>query len=112
MRAKAPDRFLLVIDVEPDAPPEDGRQELWEVDGAGNATRLGAFPLIPAGLLYVFATSSKLDACGGLVQIGRAAELAIDVIVRREIGGTSEVVYTETTDPRVKLHGSSLVTGP
>ncbi|WP_437751607.1 hypothetical protein [Sorangium sp. So ce1389] len=112
VRAKAPDKFLLVIDVEPDAPPEDGRQELWEVDGAGNATQLGAFPPIPADLLYVFATSSKLDACGGLVQIGHAAELAIDVIVRREIGGTSEVVYTETTDPRVKLHGSSLVTGP
>jgi hypothetical protein len=35
-----------------------------------------------------------------------------DAIVRREIGGVSEVVYTEANDPHVKIHISGLLTGP
>ncbi|KYG05079.1 hypothetical protein BE21_42995 [Sorangium cellulosum] len=112
VRAKAPDRFLVVIDEEADRPPEESRQELWEVDGTGTATRLGAFPPLPAGVLSVYAIGAKLDACGGLLQIGEADDDSSDVIVRREIGGASEVVYTEATEPLVRMHGASLITGP
>jgi len=34
------------------------------------------------------------------------------VIVRRDLAGTSEVVYDEANDPLVKLHISYLITGP
>jgi hypothetical protein len=36
-----------------------------------------------------------------------------DQILRAELDADeAEVVYTEATDPLVKVHGSSLVTGP
>ncbi|WP_437626529.1 hypothetical protein [Sorangium sp. So ce1151] len=35
-----------------------------------------------------------------------------DLVVRREIGGASEVVHTEESEPLVRNHGSRLVTGP
>ncbi len=110
-RAKAPDRFLLVLGSE--APSDDGSsQELWEVDGRGNATRLGVFPPLPAEATEVSASTSKLDGCGALLQFGGGPGIFEDVIVRREIGGVSEVVYTEATDPLVKIHISALFTGP
>jgi hypothetical protein len=36
----------------------------------------------------------------------------VDVIVRQEVGGTSDVVYSEATNPVVKIHVSTLITGP
>ncbi|WP_437632017.1 hypothetical protein [Sorangium sp. So ce854] len=111
VRARAPDRFLLVLEAE--RPTEDGgSQELWEVDGDGVAARLGAFPPLPAGAVHVSASTSKLDGCGALLQFGGGIGLLEDVIVRRDIGGASEVVYTEATEPLVKIHVSALVTGP
>ena len=94
MRARAPDGFLLVLEA---AWPADdgGSQELWEVDGAGNATRLGVFPPLPMEAVEVSAYTSKLDGCGALLQFGAGIGIVEDVIVRRQIGGASEVVYTE-----------------
>ncbi|WP_165373463.1 hypothetical protein [Sorangium cellulosum] len=111
VRARAPDRFLLVLEAERST--DDGSsQELWEVDGGGKVTRLGAFPPLPAEAEQVSAHTSKLDACGALLQFGGGAGGFEDVIVRREIGGSSEVVYTEAADPMVKIRVSSLLTGP
>ncbi|WP_437732144.1 hypothetical protein [Sorangium sp. So ce1335] len=111
VRARAPDRFLLVLESE--RPTEDGSsQELWEIDGRGAAKRLGAFPPLPAGAVQVSAATSKLDGCGALLQFGGGTGLLEDIIVRRDIGGASEVVYTEAADPLVKIHVSALFTGP
>ncbi|WP_438005454.1 hypothetical protein WME89_43135 [Sorangium sp. So ce321] len=111
VRARAPGSFLLVLESE--HPADDGSsQELWEVDGDGIATRLGAFPPLPAGAMQVSAYTSKLDGCGALLQFGGGLGVLEDVIVRRHIDGASEVVYTEATDPLVKIHVSALVTGP
>ncbi|MGK4002104.1 hypothetical protein WMF31_05735 [Sorangium sp. So ce1036] len=111
VRATPPDRFLLVLEAERST--DDGSsQELWEVDGGGKATRLGAFPPLPAAAEQVSAHTSKLDACGALLQFGGGAGGGEDVIVRRELGGSSEVVYTEAADPMVKIRVSSLLTGP
>ncbi|KYF96700.1 hypothetical protein BE17_31850 [Sorangium cellulosum] len=111
VRARAPDSFLLVLESE--HPTDDGgSQELWEVDGDGAATRLGAFPPLPAGAMQVSAYTSKLDGCGALLQFGGGPGVLEDVIVRRHIDGASEVVYTEATAPLVKIHVSALVTGP
>ncbi|WP_438024275.1 hypothetical protein [Sorangium sp. So ce233] len=111
VRARAPDSFLLVLESE--RPTDDGSsQELWQVDGDGAATRLGAFPPLPPGAVHVSAYTSKLDGCGALLQFGGGTGVLEDVIVRRHIGGVSEVVYTEAADPLVKIHVSSLFTGP
>ncbi|HTN88377.1 MAG TPA: hypothetical protein VL242_32070, partial [Sorangium sp.] len=111
VRARAPDSFLLVLESE--HPTDDGgSQELWEVDGDGAATRLGAFPPLPAGAMQVSAYTSKLDGCGALLQFGGGPGVLEDVIVRRHIDGASEVVYTEARAPLVKIHVSALVTGP
>lgn len=111
VRAKPPDRFLLVLEAE--HPTDDGSsQELWEVDGGGKATRLGAFPPLPTEATQVSAHTSKLDGCGALFQFGGGVGGFEDVIVRREISGSSEVVYTEAADPTVKIRVSSLLTGP
>jgi hypothetical protein len=37
---------------------------------------------------------------------------SIDVLLRRSIDGTTEVVYTEATRPRVMAGNYTLLTGP
>ena len=54
----------------------------------------------------------RLDKSGAFFQIGRGQGDFEDIIVRRDMQGGSEVVYTETTTPLVKIHISGLITGP
>jgi hypothetical protein len=100
---------LMVLEA---ALPASSGEELWEIAADGAATLRGAFPSLPAGATGVQGYSSKLDGCGALVQIGYGVATFEDVIVRREVGGASELVYTETSNPLVKIHISGLVTGP
>lgn len=111
VRAAAPDKFLLVMHVE-GAEGYDGVQDLWEVAADGSAERIGAFPPLPAGAMSIGAGSSKLDACGGLLQTGFGVSQINDVIVRRDLSGTSQVVYTDKSDPLVKIGFYALFTGP
>lgn len=81
--------------------------ELFHVGLDGHVVSMGHFPpLPPESTAY---SDAALDACLALYQIGRAPE---DVIFRRAIGDETRIVYTEATDPIVKLHISELVTGP
>ncbi|WP_233561876.1 hypothetical protein [Sorangium cellulosum] len=52
------------------------------------------------------------EATGALLQLGQGPMVLQDVIVRREIGGSSVVVYDEADGPLVQIHISGLVTGP
>jgi hypothetical protein len=83
--------------------------ELWHVGVDGVATSLGLYPQVPPDHQ---AGKGVLDGCGGLYQITYGPEVFVDLILRREIGGDTETVYTEKMDPLVKIHISSLVTGP
>jgi hypothetical protein len=83
--------------------------ELWHVDANGVAASLGVYPQVPPDHT---AGKGVLDGCGVLHQIGGGPEVFVDLIFRRELGGATEIVYTEATDPLVKLHISYLVTGP
>ena len=56
--------------------------------------------------------SARLDSSGNLFQEGYGPATFEDVVIYRGLNGFSEVVYTEATNPAVKLHISSLITGP
>lgn len=84
--------------------------ELWTVDHAGTAVRAGVYPLPPAG--YPPSFGAALAGDNTLVQMARGPETFEDAIIERTIEGRSEPVYTDARDPPVKIHISSLVTGP
>ncbi len=107
LRAAPPDRFLVFLVIEHDSPDPD-QSELWEIDASGKATRRGEYPPFPIEVGP--SPGAKLLIDGVLYQMARGP-LIDDVILRREIGGTSEIVYTEANDPNVKIHISGLVTG-
>lgn len=89
-----------------DQPPE-----LWHVAFDGTATSLGAFPAPPAD--QEVRAESALDGEGRLVQFAQdTTETFRDTIIRRSMDGESAVIYDEADDPVVKLHISSLFTGP
>jgi hypothetical protein len=92
---------------------------LWQVSPDGSAEKLGAYPEVPPGIhptfspgnpkesvlapddsLYTMSYHNQVDGPRG------------DVIIRRKIDGTSEIVYDEVDEPRVRIHISALVTGP
>jgi hypothetical protein len=98
-----PAGFWMVMETSPES-------SLWEVDGTtGVTTQLGTYPEAPvdSNPLQI----GVLDGWGHLYQKGRATG-GVDVVVRRSITGISEVIDTEAGDPEVKMHGSSLITGP
>lgn len=106
-----PVAFDVVVAGESDGDPP----ELWRVDGeTGSSSLVGAYPALPSGArrVYVGEADIALDGRNRLYQVGLGPGTFEDIIVRRTTGGDSEVVYTETTDPVVKLHISAIVTGP
>ena len=78
----------------------------------GEVTLVGDYPQVPAGLTN--RGSYRLDRAGRLFLFASnyASSMLTDVIVRSEVGGAATVVYTEATNPLVKIHISSLVTAP
>jgi hypothetical protein len=110
VRALAPDKFLVVLEPPTGAPDHDA-QELWSIDATGVATMLGVYPPLPAGTT-ASSFSISLDSSGALFEFGEGAMVFEDIILRRIVGGASEVVYDEANKPLVKIHISALVTGP
>lgn len=103
VRWQPPSSFLVALQL---ATPT-----LWEVQTNGTATQRGAFSPLPAQVMGAF--GGKLDGSGRLFQQGRdATQSFIDVIIRREVGGTTSVVYSEAMSPLIRLHSSDLLTGP
>jgi hypothetical protein len=107
-RAVSPDRFLVFF-VPEDASSLDVSQ-LWEIAPDGSATHRGDYPPFPTEVGP--APGAMLLPDGVLFQMANGPRIVHDAIVRREIGGVSEVVYTEANDPHVKIHISGLLTGP
>lgn len=85
--------------------------KLWHVERDGSSTELGIYPPLPPDLGGH--PRMALDGNQVLFQLGYADDYFNDVILRRELEGTSEVVYAESSDPLVKVfHYAALVTGP
>ncbi len=84
--------------------------ELWYVDFNGQTSLVGVYPDVPQSTsAYAI---GRLDRNGQLFQEGNGPAVFEDVVIRRNINGLADVVYTEATNPSVQLHISSLVTGP
>jgi hypothetical protein len=84
--------------------------ELWEVSEDGAAKKLLTYAPPPMG--YKASFGARLDGKGNLFQMGQGPMVFEDTIVYRGRDGVSRVVYTEATNPFVKIHISSLTTGP
>lgn len=86
--------------------------ELWRVAvSTGTGTRVGTFPPYPPN--HMAGGEARLDRSGRLYHEARDTSVSFrDAVVRCTVGLTCEVVYTEATNPLVKIHISSLVTGP
>lgn len=101
------DGFWLVLEgAQPDA------AALWHVAHDAQLELVGAYPAPPARAIIQY--SSRLAGDGTLFQLAtdRDSEYLSDLIVRRTLSGSAEVVYDEADSPLVRIHGSSLVTGP
>lgn len=84
---------------------------LWKVDFMGMATKVADYAPLPANTRGGY--SGRLDGHGALFEMGDDTTVVFrDVIIRRTLMGASDVVYSEASNPRVKLHISDLVTGP
>ena len=99
-----PDRGFLLARGTMNAP------ELWRVTVDAKAIEVGTYPPAPAEIQLNYGYA--LDPQGVLFQRGRRPETGEDVLLRRELGGATEIVYDEGDDPIIKWHGSFLLTGP
>lgn len=103
-RWSPPDGFWLALRT-------NGVEELWRVDLAGVATKSGTFGAQPPNTTA--SGGGRFDSAGRLFQAVNDTSAAFqDVVLMKEIGQPTVVVYTEATNPLVKIHISSLVTGP
>jgi hypothetical protein len=103
-RWNPPDGFFVALDV-------GLTQQLWRVATTGNARLVGDYPAIQTPITWP--QGPKLDKAGAMFAIAQDNSVSFrDVIVRRTVGGSADVVYTEATNPLVKIHISALVTGP
>ena len=106
VRAVSPDKFWLVLGDDPI------NQELWEIDRAGAAKRLAQYAT-PTDDTAPVGPRGRLDKTGAFFQLARRmGDPLEDLILRRDIFGKSERVYSEITSPLVRIHGSGLITGP
>jgi hypothetical protein len=102
-RWSSPDGFWLAITTL-------DSDELWRVSTSGVAQRIGVLGAFPSDSYAAF--GARLDSSGRLFHMGRISGSFIDIVVVREVGAPATVVYTEATNPLVKIHSSSLFTGP
>jgi hypothetical protein len=109
IRALEPSGFLVSIQAA-EGPAPGGIWELWEISAAGDATRRGEYPPFPAEVMPQ--ADAKLDPTGVLFQFAKGPNDVDDVIVRREVGGTTAVVYSEEDKPFVQIHSSGFISGP
>jgi hypothetical protein len=107
IRAVPPDKFWVVE-------PRDTLSQsvdLWEIDGAGMSRRVFQYAPAPTYVTWL-SQRGRLDKSGAFFQLASRQGTFEDIIVRRDMQGGSDVVYTETTNPLVKIYISGLITGP
>lgn len=104
-----PDGFHAALISRDPLDPKYNAPELWLIPPNGQAMKIGAYELHPEGL-FESALTAKLASNDEL--FSRTYQGNTDVVVRRTLDGMSEQVYSEADDPRVKMHMSTLFTGP
>lgn len=87
------------------------QRDLWALGRSGVVTWLGTFPALPDEIEPI-GQSGQLDGSSAFVEIGKRFGTGESVIVRRVIGGSTEIVYDGADQPLVKIGASLLITGP
>lgn len=100
----AKDGFHIVAERE----ANDPTPELWLITPDGSASRVGSYPIPLDGINYQ-PYNAVLSGKDELFEPGYDA--SNDLILLRDLSGTSKIVYTEATDPRVKIHISWIFSG-
>lgn len=104
VRWNPPDAFWVAID-------EGFSQRLWKVSTSGAAQPQGVYSSVPSA--FTTMQTPRLNSTGALFAIYHDSTFSLrDVILRRTPNGATDVVYTEATNPLVKIHISALATGP
>ncbi|HXK17276.1 MAG TPA: hypothetical protein VNG33_05730, partial [Polyangiaceae bacterium] len=90
------------------------RITLFQVSPDGSSKNLGSYPVEPSGIYaYQNLGDAALTKDGVLYEIGNRTSNNQKVIMRRAIGGTSEIIYDEADDPYVQITGfGRLLTSP
>jgi hypothetical protein len=105
-RAVFPDKFWIVQTV-------GNARTLWQIDSTGRATILGTYPPLPPYAAAVDGRGPALDKDGALYEFGRSLPpLNERLLVRREITGRSDVVYTGRSSFELSEGPSGLLSGP
>ncbi len=99
-----PDGFFVAVE-------ESIGTSLHILGSDGVVATLAFFAPAPPGASLML-HGAKLDASATLYQFASSPGGFQDLVVRRDIGGSAEIVYDEGADPLVKIHSSTLVTGP
>ena len=111
IRAEPPDKFRIAQLSE----IANATDELWEVDSTGSAKLIGIYPAPPTEAPPVRSFRAALERSGALFQVGASPTVGgPDVIVRRDLTGKSEIVYSEATKPLLRLYTADpgFITGP
>jgi hypothetical protein len=96
--------FLVAVET------EEGRKvSLHSVLADGSTTLLGTYPEAPS-VGFMGYTSLRVDAHRAVFQVGHKEGPSRYVIVRRDLSGSSAIVYDEADDPLAKI--GLLLTGP
>ncbi|HET7543943.1 MAG TPA: hypothetical protein VFK05_28925 [Polyangiaceae bacterium] len=82
--------------------------ELWLLTPDASASRIGTYPY-PVDGITEYEYNGVLSGKDELFEPGYDA--GNDMILVRDLSGTSKIVYTEATDPRVKMHASWIFSG-
>jgi hypothetical protein len=78
--------------------------KLFQVSADGSSQDLGTYPPEPDGIYpYQSQQDVALTKDGTLYEIGNRMSNDLMVILRRTIGGKSEIVYDEADDPHVEI---------
>lgn len=108
IRAVFPDKFWVVQSSSPS--PET---TLWQIDSTGVATTLGTYPQLPPYVAMVDGREGALDKDGALYEFGTSQPpLRETLILRREVAGRSDVVYTGRSSFELNEGPAGLLTGP
>jgi hypothetical protein len=106
-RLAADGRSFLVVMSPQNYPFEP---ELWRIEFDGTYSLVGDYGVRAEDRTGVY--SGRLDANLDLYTIEFTDIISEDVIVRRRLNGTPEIIYTDVNDPLVKIHISYLFSGP
>lgn len=105
-----PDAFLVVLGHDMTM-GLDGSQDVWKIDRNGVMTLVGPLPPLPFYTQISGSQPTVIDGHGAVFQFGLHSQDG-DVVLRRTVGGTSDIIFSLKDKHTIMFAGIGLVTGP